>query len=317
MRRRQGLVALLAVIATSFLGIPQVLAGTDPPANVLLGFIDVDRTLTAAPPGPVYDVIGDVTVNAGVTLTIEPGVTLNFIADSDFLASGSYPAKVELIIRGSLAIDGTSTTVNLFSSNGGSSEWGEVRIEASGFADMKGIRISGHSVALNCLGTTQLVDSEIVGGGPFGTSTGLIVESDVTLSNVTIIDEVTALVVTAGMLSVLNSDIEGLAVVLDQTGGVSNMAESTLRYRSVGFNNNIIEAAGDLTLQNCDLLSGGAGVGVEMTSGSAVITGTTIFTAFNAISLAPGVTGEVWGCTLVGANPVFGTVGLRLRSIYN
>jgi len=55
----------------SYLGSPVV--GVD----ALLGIFSTDTTLTS---GRVYDVLGNIIVPTGVTLTIEPGVTLRFVA---------------------------------------------------------------------------------------------------------------------------------------------------------------------------------------------------------------------------------------------
>ncbi len=80
-------VALLICLFVEWTG-TRAEAGPPPPANELFGFISMDRTLTFAPPGPAYFVLGDVVVNPGVTLTIEPGVTLIFSANSDTLGGG-------------------------------------------------------------------------------------------------------------------------------------------------------------------------------------------------------------------------------------
>src|SRR5262245_55040189 len=94
-----GLLASVPSISASDVSPP-------PSTNILYGPITSDRTLTAASPGPIYDVIGDLTVNPGVTLTIEPGVTLRMTANSDFLASGNCIDKVEIEVQGQLRAEG-------------------------------------------------------------------------------------------------------------------------------------------------------------------------------------------------------------------
>ena len=54
---------------------------------------------------------GDATVQAGATLTIEPGVVVQF-ASSDAAAAGLNTSKVELTIAGALAVGGVGDPVS-------------------------------------------------------------------------------------------------------------------------------------------------------------------------------------------------------------
>lgn len=60
--------------------------------------------------GSPYDVTGDLTIPGGVTLTVDPGVTVHFAA-SDDQAGGVDVARIELIVQGSLIADGTSSPI--------------------------------------------------------------------------------------------------------------------------------------------------------------------------------------------------------------
>ena len=74
---------------------------------------------------------GDVTVNAGVTLTITPGVTVFFAAGSDDTASGLWTDKTELNVYGTLHAVGTETSPVYFTSNAttkAASDWGSIVI---------------------------------------------------------------------------------------------------------------------------------------------------------------------------------------------
>jgi hypothetical protein len=74
-----------------------------------------------------YLVTGDVTVSVNTTLTIMPGVTVLFLANTDDTVGGQSPYDSELIIQGSLNVAGTASKgVTLTSSNRESAigDWG-------------------------------------------------------------------------------------------------------------------------------------------------------------------------------------------------
>jgi len=78
-------------------------------------------------------VSGDVTFNSGHTLTIEPGTTVKFIANTDDQGGGLYSTKTELIINGVLNATGTSTNRITFTSSSATpaaGQWGGIRINA-------------------------------------------------------------------------------------------------------------------------------------------------------------------------------------------
>jgi hypothetical protein len=71
-----------------------------PGPGQLYGHVTSDRVLSA----PTYSVIGDLTVDPGVTLTVARGVMLTFVSNSDYLASGADPNRAELIVYGHLIV---------------------------------------------------------------------------------------------------------------------------------------------------------------------------------------------------------------------
>ncbi len=79
-----------------------------------------NRTFTAA--GSPYTVAGDLTVGAGVTVTIEAGVTFNF-ANSDQMAAGADVARAELQVAGTLVADGTAAQPITLTSGNAAGSW--------------------------------------------------------------------------------------------------------------------------------------------------------------------------------------------------
>ena len=68
---------------------------------------------------------GDVTVNSGKILVIEPGVTVFFAANSDDQATGLWTDKAELQIYGTLTADGTEEAAIYFTSTAESKDMGD------------------------------------------------------------------------------------------------------------------------------------------------------------------------------------------------
>ena len=108
-------IALLLVASLASTAI----AGVDPPpaSNVLYGFYFSNFTLTAASPGPNYYVIGDVFIQPGVRMTVEPGVTVLFSANFDSLNGGDYFNDSEIICEGEIRSIGTESDSIIFTSD--------------------------------------------------------------------------------------------------------------------------------------------------------------------------------------------------------
>ena len=70
--------------------------------------------------------LGDVIVDAGATLSINPGVTLTFVANNDALGGGADPTRAELIIDGGL----TAHSVTFESTDGAAGSWGGITISS-------------------------------------------------------------------------------------------------------------------------------------------------------------------------------------------
>ena len=76
------------------------------------------------------EIKGDFIVDEGATLTIKPGVTLTFAANSDAANEGIYASLSELIVKGKVVFQGTAAEPVVFrSSSGQPQSWGGIRLE--------------------------------------------------------------------------------------------------------------------------------------------------------------------------------------------
>jgi hypothetical protein len=133
-----SLVLLLLLASQSYTG-PQ-----PPPTNILYGFITSNDTLTYSAPGPVYYLPGDVVINPGASLTIEPGVTLVLSANSDTLGGGVHPTLTDISVSGTLVADASAgDSIRIVSSAAGAVEWGEIVIQVGGLAILDKVSMSG------------------------------------------------------------------------------------------------------------------------------------------------------------------------------
>src|SRR5438477_5416978 len=97
---------VLSLCAFAVCGQADVMHHHDFPPNWIGDTLAADVVLTAAAPGPNYVLYGDLTVLPGVTLTIESGVTLTALDNSDFFATND-PQLAEVVVQGALLAQGT------------------------------------------------------------------------------------------------------------------------------------------------------------------------------------------------------------------
>ena len=115
----------------------------------LSGFITQDTTFTIE--NSPYSIDGDVFISDGVTVTIDPGVTFQFKANSDLMQSGDYSDKSEIFVYGTLVCEGKSDSVITFKSYFGSNtsgEWGHIKTDLLGkiFIQYANIRYSTNGI---------------------------------------------------------------------------------------------------------------------------------------------------------------------------
>jgi len=113
---------------------------TPPSSNILSGVIPSDLTLTVASPGPVYYVVGDLTVPEGRTLTVEPGVTL--------LMGAGLSIGGSLIARGtpadSIYFLGTGGPRLIYGSYGGDVDFEYTRLTSTDVSSSLGELVLSH-----------------------------------------------------------------------------------------------------------------------------------------------------------------------------
>ncbi|WP_224371645.1 beta strand repeat-containing protein [Hyalangium versicolor] len=170
-------------------------AYTGTPSSVLQGVLLADKTLTGA-----NTLSGDLTVAPGVTLTLAPGASLTF-ATSDGAGSGADTSKTELIVSGTLAVQGSSSAPVTLTATGA---YG-VRVLASG---------------------TAIVDYTTLNAGLYG----VVSAGSSTLNNTTIKGALTtALNVTGGTTSFTNGTLQDSNQALYSSGGTSNLNYSLVK----------------------------------------------------------------------------------------
>ena len=156
-RNARRYVVLVAMLLLSAQPARSDIPNPPPPTNILYGFINSNATLTVASPGPIYYVVGDLIVNPGVTLSIQPGVTLRFAANRDTLGGGDYPSHTELRVRGHLVAQGTvADSIRFLSTNDGFAEWGQIRVDAGASVSLRRLVLMGAQLGLNALGGSAL-----------------------------------------------------------------------------------------------------------------------------------------------------------------
>ncbi|MDC0711625.1 hypothetical protein POL68_24365 [Stigmatella sp. ncwal1] len=164
-------------------------------SSVLQGVLLVDKTLTGA-----NSLSGDLTVAPGVTLTLAPGASLTF-ATSDGAGSGADTSRTELIVAGTLAVQGSSSAPVTLTATGA---YG-VRVLSSG---------------------TAIVDYTTLNAGLYG----VVSAGSSTLNNTTLKGALTAgLNVTGGITSFTNGTLQDSTQALISSGGTSNLNYSLVR----------------------------------------------------------------------------------------
>ncbi len=122
----------------------------------IAGLIAEDATLSG-----MIQVSGDVTVDSGVTLTIQPGAQVLFTAGADNQGSGVDTTLCELIVEGNLDAQGTNTQpVTLSSTSSNQGDWWGIRFKQGSWGLLKHAVVEyGYCGVLADSGSVVAIDS--------------------------------------------------------------------------------------------------------------------------------------------------------------
>jgi len=171
-------------------------------------------------------VLGDVIVNPGVTLTIEPGVTLRFAANHDTLNGGDFTNLAELRIRGILACDASSgDSIRFVSAGTGSGEWGQIKIEGTGSATFRTVSISGATYGVVLLGPVTLEGVSLR-----ATTMGVQAWATCSMTDVVIADAALGVQVRSGSHTFLRLMLSNVTngILFDDTGASGTIRECVI-----------------------------------------------------------------------------------------
>ena len=86
-------------------------------------------------------VIGDLTIPDGVTLTVAEGTQVSFSANSDAVGGGDDTARSELIVEGTLEASSAGITFRSSNSTNPGNDWYGIRVESGGTARLTGATV--------------------------------------------------------------------------------------------------------------------------------------------------------------------------------
>jgi MYXO-CTERM domain-containing protein len=246
-------------------------------AGTVQGSLVTDTTWTVA--GGPYTLTGDVTVPAGVTLTVEPGVQV-IAAATDGLGSGTDTTKVELIARGTLRVLGTaSSPVTFKGSSTGPGKWYGIRVVAGTTSVVSGALISDASTGL-----------EVTGSG-----------TSATLSSSTLTANTNGASVSAsGTLAVDHTVVQSNSNAgIQANAGTANLQYNTLVSNGI-YGLYVTNAASNVTLQN-SIVTGNAAYGLYRVNGG------TVTLSYNDVwgNVSSDYTGVSAGPNSFSFNPLF------------
>ena len=170
---------------------------------------------------------GDVTVNTGVTLTIDPGVVVQ-AASSDGQAGGADRARVELIVMGTLRAIGSSTDkISFTGASKSKSSWYGIRVMTGGSTVINYATIEYGSTCIDNNNVVDLSDLEIKQCGTYGIYSR------------------------RGTTSISKAKLNNNRYGLYVTGGSKVTVQDSDIYRNTSYG--VYVTSGDVKLSNCQI----------------------------------------------------------------
>ena len=235
-----------------------------------------------------YVIKGDITILSGATLTIEPGVEIQ-INSSDDQGSGMNPNKVEIIVNGSLLIQGTANNPITIHAQSGAAKGTWSGIEINNFATP--VTIDHANI--------QDAESAIQSAAPN------ISITNSSLSN----NSANGLNVTAGNAILINDIMTENAVgLLVQTTGSATVANSLVYTNTSGVENS--QTQDSLSLVNCTIYG-------NMNSGVYVHAGANSKTSIKNTAITSNSIGvnRTSGTALITYSDIWGNVVTNLSNV--
>lgn len=250
-------------------------------ADTISGTLTADTTLT--PAGSPYSVPGDLEVPVGVTLTIQPGVTLTFAAGSVTPNLG-VESTAELVVRGALVAAGTSENPIVFqgTSATGRGVWGGIAFLGSVPPTLHHAVFKNPFIAVRPLssGLTVTADHLLITDCSAGAHAYF---GDLVLDSVTIRNCL------EGLGTIITNNLTATNVVLDGNGtGLEG------------------ESSGSFVVTNATIYGGGTGANGGVTVQNAIITHANVGVSGAAQVLNSDVFGNQ--TDYAGATPGAGTI---------
>ena len=110
----------------------------------------------------VVEITGDVTVPAGISLTILPGTNINFVPKTDDRRAGDFTSLSELIIEGAMIATGTEQQPISITSNAtlkDKSDWGGIKVTGSAILD--NVFVEYGKFGIHCISRAPPANCEI------------------------------------------------------------------------------------------------------------------------------------------------------------
>lgn len=260
MQAHNFVITIMNLLAVGFL---PAFAGTEatPSPNQLYGHISTDRVLTPPVGGGPIEIIGDLTIDSGATLTLARGVRVRVAPFADYLASGSDRERVEILVHGSLVVPPGADSV-VMGSDGSSASWGGITIENGGVLTLNDVHLSDCSI-INCR-TSSLVEirrSRIATGVSVGAGLVTVQRTSFVAGSLALLGNSRGTVENSSFegsgIGIETSEFVSLRACSTQTGGISCtgtgrtlIEDCFLRGAGIGYFNGIGHQIARLTVED-------------------------------------------------------------------